>query len=209
MKRVSRMGFWSSVFTASMVFLFLVSLLISIAYPQLDYLCYIPCVVLPWGYTLMFVSLHYSVPEKKRVFSLAAVVCGAIYAVLCTAIYYVQLSVVQSNTLLIPAEVLLPFIYTPGTPAFALDMLGYVFLCLGVLAASQVFGKEPLEKWLRTVMVVNGLFAVPTFIYPLIPMPIEPGAGGNLFGIIALIFWCLIFIPVPILLAKYFRRMKP
>ncbi|OHD55416.1 MAG: hypothetical protein A2Y33_11505 [Spirochaetes bacterium GWF1_51_8] len=209
MKRVSRMGFWSSVFTAAMVFLFLVALIISIFNPGLDYLCYIPCAVLPWSFTLMLISLHYSVPEKKRVFTLAGVISGAVYIVLCTAVYYIQLSVIQNNSLMLSNEILTPFVYTPGTPAFALDMLGYVFLCLGVLASSQVFGKDPLEKWLRRAMVINGLFAVPTFIYPLIPMPNTAGASGDMFGSIALIFWCLIFIPVPVMLARYFRQLKP
>jgi hypothetical protein len=208
MKKVVLIGFWSSILTAVMVGLFFIALIASLLKPELNYLGYIPCLFLPWFYTMMFIALHYMMPKEKRVFTLPAVIAGAIYTVYCSGVYYIQLSVVHQNWQLTASDGFRNLVFAPGSAAFALDMLGYVFLCLGVLAASQVFGKKPLEKWLRRVMVVNGLFAIPTFIFPLIPMGTDASSAASTdwYGSLALLGWCLVFIPVPVLLARFFKK---
>ncbi|NPV00210.1 MAG: hypothetical protein HPY53_02400 [Brevinematales bacterium] len=208
MKKVAAIGFWSSILAAVMVSLFFIALIASLLKPELNYLGYIPCLFLPWFYTMMFIALHYMMPKEKRVFTLPAVIAGAIYTAYCSGVYYIQLSVIQQNWQQAASDTFRNLAFVPGSAAFALDMLGYVFLCLGVLAASQVFGKKPLEKWLRRVMVINGLFAIPTLIFPLIPMGQDAAdlASANLYGSLALLGWCLVFIPVPILLARFFNK---
>ncbi|MBK6644172.1 MAG: hypothetical protein IPG44_00225 [Anaerolineales bacterium] len=86
-----------------------------------------------------------------------------IYAVMCTLTYYIQLTFVANNYLPVAEEVALPFVFLPGTPLFAQDMLGYVFMCAATLAAGFVFTGGKLEAWIKWLFIFNGvLFIVPT-----------------------------------------------
>ncbi len=86
-----------------------------------------------------------------------------IYAVMCTLTYYIQLTFVANNYLPVAEEAALPFVFLPGTPLFAQDMLGYVFMCAATLAAGFVFTGGKLEAWIKWLFIFNGvLFIVPT-----------------------------------------------
>jgi hypothetical protein len=111
---------------------------------------------------------------------------------MCSLTYYVQLTFIQNNYLPVAEEAVAPFVFIPGTPIFAQDMLGYVFFCLATLAAGPVFTGGKLEGWIKWMFILNGvLFAIPTLILPALTMPVnETGTGlGNQVGDYANIVW--------------------
>jgi hypothetical protein len=101
-------------------------------------------------------------------------------------------------------EALKPFVFIPGTPIFAQDMLGYVFMCAATLAAASVFSGGKLENWIKW------LFILPTLVIPAIPLPVdETGTGiGNKIGRYANMLWSAYFMVSTALVAALFKRLQ-
>jgi hypothetical protein len=89
---------------------------------------------------------------------------------------------------------------TPHSLFWDVDALGYVFLSLATLAASPVFEKHDLERWVRRFFVANGaiipLFCV-TYFSPGYSVP-QLIIGG--------LPWCIITPGSLFVLAMFFRR---
>jgi hypothetical protein len=63
--------------------------------------------------------------EPFKIFGLLALVSSIMYAPFCISTYFLQLSIVAFNPLDLPSEVLEAIAFKPGSPTFALDMLGW------------------------------------------------------------------------------------
>jgi cytochrome c oxidase subunit IV len=73
-------------------------------------------------------------------------------------------------------------------------MLGYVFLTLSTLAAAFTFQGKGRERIIRILLLIHGAFAVPTFIFPMIPTNTNQAVeSANLGGVFALVVWCALF----------------
>jgi hypothetical protein len=91
----------------------------------------------------------------------------------------------------------------PGSPTFALDMLGYAFLCLSTLAA----GFTLTDRVLRVLCFVHGELALPTLAAPIVSGVFRStGGGANDIGSWILLFRCALFTPMAILFARYFLK---
>lgn len=203
-KTVSRLGFWSAGLTTALTALFFVAL----AIPS-ENLMFASSFLLAPVFVTMMVSVHHSVAAERRVWSQLGVSFTIIYAVLCSSTYYVQLTFVQNNYLPVAEAATLPFVFVPGTPTFALDMLGYAFMCAATLAAAPVFAGSGLERWIKRLFIFNGvLFILPTLAIPVIPMSInEAGTGtGDLVGRYANMVWTAYFATATTLVTALFRR---
>jgi putative Mn2+ efflux pump MntP len=64
------------------------------------------------------------------------------------------------------------------------------------------------DKWLKALLMVNGVFFVTCFAMPLLGLFTEDMKGANWIGTAVLEFWCMYFIPVGILSFIHFKR-KP
>lgn len=206
-----RIGFWSSVLVTTEVAVFAVALVTGLlGFSSLsDVLSFISCLCLAPSFVAMMVSVHHFASAEKRVWSHLGVAFSIIYAVLCAITYYTQLVVVRTNSLGVSADAMTLFTFEPGSALFATDMLGYGFMTLATLAAAPVFGQGMLERWLRRWFIFHGLFALPTVIFPAFSFAqnADAVASADMFGTLALLFWCAIFIPIPILLATLYRRL--
>lgn len=202
-----QLGFWSSVVVTSMLIVFPLSL----AFDWSLDVAYGSSFLLAPAFVAMMVSIHrYAAPDKK-VWSQLGLSFAIIYAVMCSLTYYVQLTFVKNNYLPIADEAVAPFVFIPGTPIFAQDMLGYVFFCLATLAAGFAFTGGKLEAWIKRLFVLNGvLFAVPTLILPALTMPVNAaGTGvGNQVGDYANIVWSFYVAIATGLTAVVFKRLK-
>jgi hypothetical protein len=76
------------------------------------------------AFVAMMVSIHHYAAPEKKVWSQLGLSFAVIYAVMCSLTYYVQLTFIKNNYLPIAEEVVAPFVFIPGTPFFAQDMLG-------------------------------------------------------------------------------------
>ncbi len=205
-RAIYRFGFWSAALVTFETILFFISL----ALPNRN-LMFASSFLLAPTFVAMMVAIHYYAPEEKKFWSHLGISFATIYAVMCTLSYYVQLTVIQNNNLQMTKEILQPFVFMPGTPLFAQDMLGYVFMCAATLAAGFVFSGGKLESWLKWLFIMNGvLFILPTLVIPAIPMPVnEAGTGvGDKVGVYANMLWSVYFAVAAGLVTMLFKRSK-
>jgi hypothetical protein len=198
-------GFWSAGLTTMLTVLFFISL----AIPNQN-LMFASSFLLAPAFVAMMVSIHYYAPEERKVWSHLGIAFAIMYAVMGSLTYYIQLTFVQNNYLPVAEEAVLPFVFLPGTPIFAQDMLGYVFLCAATLVAGLVFTGGRLETWIKWLFIMNGvLFIVPTMVVPAIPLPVdETGTGlGDLVGRYANMVWSAYFATATALVTLFFRKL--
>ena len=63
------------------------------------------------------------------------------------------------------------------------------------------------DKWLKALMMIHGVFFLSCFVMPMTGMftGMAEGDGGN-GGTVALLFWCVYFLPVGALAYRHFQR---
>ncbi len=204
-KSVAQLGFWSSIVVTLMTTLFFVSLVIGN-----QSLMFVSSFLLAPAFVAMMVSIHHYAPAKKKVWSQLGLSLAIIYAVMCSLTYYIQLTFVANNYLPVAEEAALPFVFIPGTPLFAQDMLGYAFMTAATLAAAPVFAGGKLERWIKGLFIFHAILFLPAIVIPAIPMPVnETGTGvGDLIGRYANMLWCVYFGTATTLVALLFKRVK-
>ena len=160
------------------------------------------------AFVAMMVSIHHYAPSEKKVWSQLGLSFAIIYAVMCSLTYYIQLTFVANNYLPVAEEAALPFVFIPGTPLFAQDMLGYAFMTAATLAAAPVFAGGKLESWIKWLFIFHAVLFLPAIVIPAIPMPVnDTGTGvGNLVGRYANMVWCVYFGTATLLVASMFKR---
>ena len=185
------------------VFLFAICLI-----ADLPFVSYLVCMFLPLGYIMMAVGFQYESCEERKVSASVGVVIAAIYAVMVLLVYYAQTTSVRLGGLNEQAIRILDF--QRGGLLFNYDLLGY-----GMMALSTFFiglSIEPdskVDKWLKYLMILHGVFFIGCFIMPMtgIFTSMENGKAGN-GGTIALLGWCVYFLPVGILACKHFQKTQ-
>lgn len=170
--------------------------------------------ILSYG-SSMFISLGYlglacaffvqASADRKAAATLGMMLAGA-YFVFINLVYFTQLTSVLRGSA--ATDVLDAITYRPGTWFFNLDLFGY-----GVMSLSTFFIGLSLtpakrsEKWMKGLMLAAGLFALSSILMPLLNLfSGNGGSGDEIYGILALEFWCLYFIPLTVLAAGYFRK---
>lgn len=154
---------------------------------------------LSWAFVVMMVSLHYSVPASKRVWTMNALVFTVMYAVMADINYLIQLVTVRGSFLAGETEGLGLFasgnmnsVFWALANSYALQSIGLFFSAWAVEGGRSVM-------WIRRLWLAIG-FTVPfqfAFSLGLLPIPIAmPALGVWIVGIPA----------SSILLAKEFRQ---
>jgi hypothetical protein len=165
---------------------------------------YVVCIFLAASIVVMMVAA--GAAPAARVASRLAEAAAILYAPLCIVTYFLQLAVVVTNPLGLSDDTLKLIAFVPGSPTFALDMLGYTFLCLSTLAAAFAL-TDPRDRALRVLCIIHGALALPTLAAPVMSSLFRSTAGqSNDVGSYVLLFWCALFVPIPILFARRFRR---
>ena len=167
---------------------------------------YIASLLLAVSVVIMMTCFYDSTRERLKIFGLLALVSSVIYAPFCISNYFLQLSIVVLNPLNLSGEVLKAIDFKPGSPTFAMDMLGYGFLCLSTLAAGFAL-LEARDRVLRALCFFHGAIAVPTFAAPIISgIFLSTSGQANDIGSYILIFWCIVFVPIALLFMRYFKE---
>jgi hypothetical protein len=167
---------------------------------------YIASLLLAISVVILMGCFYEHLRDEYKTIGLLSLAAALLYAPLCISNYFLQLSIVALNPLDLSGEVLNALRFVPGSPTFALDMLGYGFLCLSTLAAGFAF-KDPRDSALKFLCFFHGALALPTIAAPIISGAFRStGSQANDTGSYVLLFWCVIFVPLSSLFARFFRR---
>ncbi len=166
---------------------------------------YIASMLIAPSVVILMACFYDGLRERMKIFGLLALIASVMYAVLCINVYFLQLSIVVFNPLNLSSDVMKVIAFTPGSPTFAIDMMGYGLLCLSTLAAGFAL-KDPKDKVLRALCFFHGAIALPTFAAPIISgIFLSTSGQANDVGNYVLIFWCAVFVPIALLFMRYFN----
>lgn len=173
MSTVSRIGFWSSLAALaaaagySVVQIF--QLLGWLVFPWDQILIFGFSICIPVPFVLALAALHHSVPEERRIWTHSALVLAVMYAVLVTIVYPVQLAVVIPARLAGTAAAVQGLAVSPGTFVWVIDGAGYILMGLATLFAAGALAGDPSHRWLRRLLIANGLIdpvIIAVYIFP-------------------------------------------
>ena len=81
------------------------------------------------------------------------------------------------------------------------------FMTLSTLFTTFALDKTKEVKAMKIFFIIHGLFAITTLVFPLLPLGTS-SIEHAIFGSIALLVWCALFIPLAALTSKYFWWKK-
>jgi len=209
MRQAAQVAYWAAVGSAILVSVFGILVVIGFWRP-VHMLSQVPIFLLGPVVVVLMSALHQLTPPERRVWSLVSLSFAIIYAVFATMVYYVQLTVVRLNDPPFTEEALRVIRLGPGTPAFALDMLCYTFLPLATWAQAAALPGGPETLWLRRLLTLHGVTAIPTVLVPAHPIGafVAPGGAGEFYGKLTLLVWCAVFVPMAAALARHVRGRR-
>jgi hypothetical protein len=156
-----------------------------------------PSLLLVPAFVAMMVCVNATVPAERRIWSQLGVTFACVYAPLCAAAYIVELFVVEPRVLRGAATQVALLTLVRGDSVFnAIDGIGYVFMCLATLLAAPSFFRTGLDRWIRWLIVGNGLLAIPIFLTYFVSRSFMLLAG----------LWCATITGSAVLLAIQFAR---
>ena len=197
-KMISKVG--SSIVTVT-VFLFALFLIINF---PMGY--FFVCLILPIGFIMMTAGLQNECEGDGKVAGNIGLILAAVYATFIMLVYFAQLTTVKNELLNEQAANLL--VFGKFGLIFNYDLLGY-----GVMALSTFFTglsmkpKNKTDKWLRALMLIHGVFYFSCTFMPMTGMFAKMSSGGDgIGGRLALVVWCVYFLPVGILSFIHFTK---
>ena len=197
-KMISKVG--SAIVTVT-VFLFAVFLIINFSMGS-----YFVCLILPIGFIMMTAGLHNECENDRKVAANIGLNIAAVYATFIMLVYYSQLTTVNNEQLNEQAAKLLEF--NKYGLIFNYDLLGY-----GVMALSTFFtglSMKPdnkTDKWLKALLMIHGVFYFSCTFMPMTGMFAKMSSGGDgIGGRLALVAWCVYFLPIGILSFLHFKK---
>ena len=197
-KIISKVG--SSIVTVT-VFLFALFLMIN--FPT-GY--FFVCLILPIGFIMMTAGIQNECEGDRKAAANIGLILAAVYAAFIMLVYFAQLTTVKNELLNEQAANLL--VFGKFGLIFNYDLLGY-----GVMALSTFFTglsmkpKNKTDKWLRALMLIHGVFYFSCTFMPMTGMFAKMSSGGDgIGGRLALVVWCVYFLPIGILSFIHFTK---
>ena len=199
-----KIGFAAAIVMCCTVAIYLICLIVALFAPNTvtENLSYGVCTVLSWGYVAAGCVYSCYARKDRLAASKIGVSMGVVYSTIISIVYFTQMTTVLHKSA--DEKILQALSFTAaGSWMFNLDLLGY-----GLLAFSTFFiglalqAKNKTDKALKLLLMLHGAFFVCMFV-PVLPLPAtNQGSGGT----IALIGWCLFFLPICILSAIHFKK---
>jgi len=184
-----------------------------IDYPYLDSLTHYPkdyiwmflAVIQLFIYLIFILSIHYSSPENKKIFSGAGVVFSIITAIVLMADYFIQFSVIPVSLKHNETEgIAILTQYNPHGIFIALEELGYIAMSFSLAAIAFVLtGKTRLEISIRWIVLIGFIGTIFSFAGILITYGIE---REYRFEIVVISIDWLVLIVSSILISLFFRK---
>ena len=166
---VYRLGFWSAI-----VATILVAIAGSTATASIQPLATLVGFLLTLSFLVVMACIHSYASDEKKVFSLAGLSFGIVYATLISVNYFIQLTIVRSGAFDLPI-----FDMTnTDSMMWVIEILGYFFLGLAMLSAAPVFGSSKVERLVKWLFALNGILGILTPLYYTYVFPIEVAFWG-------------------------------
>ena len=197
-KLLSKVG--SAIVTVT-VFLFALFLIIDFSMGS-----FFVCLILPVGFIMMTAGLHNECEDDRKVAANIGLILAAVYSTFIMFVYFTQLTTVKNEQVSEQAAKLLDM----GKVGliFNFDLLGY-----GLMALSTFFTglsmkpKNKTDKWLKALLMIHGVFYFSCTFMPITGMFARMSSDGDgIGGRLALVVWCLYFLPIGILSILHFRE---
>lgn len=169
---------------------------------------FLVCMFLPIGYIMMAAGFQNESKSERRVSANVGLVLAAIYATFILIVYFAQNTSVRLENLNEQAKSILDF--KRGGLIFNYDLLGYGMMALSTFFIGlSIEAKSKSEKWLKGLLVAHGIFFIACFVMPMTGMfkRMANGDSGK-GGTIALVIWCMYFLPIGILSFIHFGKNK-
>jgi hypothetical protein len=167
---------------------------------------YFVCLILPLGFIMMTAGLHSECESDRKVAATTGITLAAVYCTLIMLVYFTQLTTVSNEYLTEQATNLLSM--GKCGLIFNYDLLGY-----GIMALSTFFtglsikAKNKADKWLKALMMIHGVFYFSCTFIPITGMFVSMSSDGDrIGGRLALVAWCVYFLPIGILSILHFRK---
>ena len=164
------------------------------------------CLILPLGFIMMTAGLHNECENDRKVVANIGLALATIYCTFIMLVYFTQLTTVKNEQLTEQAAKLLEM--GKCGLIFNFDLLGY-----GMMALSTFFtglsmkAKNKTDKWLKALMMIHGVFYFSCTFMPMTGMFSKMASDGDgVGGRLALVAWCVYFLPVGILSFLHFRK---
>ena len=166
------------------------------------------CLILPIGFIMMTAGIQNECEGDRKVAANIGLILAAVYATFIMLVYFAQLTTVKNEQLNEQAASLL--VFGKFGLIFNYDLLGY-----GVMALSTFFTglsmkpKNKTDKWLRALMLIHGVFYFSCTFMPMTGMFAKMSSGGDgIGGRLALVVWCVYFLPIGILSFIHFTKAE-
>lgn len=199
-----KIGFVSSIIMSSTVAVFLVCLMIALFVQNIvtENLSYGVCTILSWGWVATACVYSCFAKRERMAATKIGVAMGIIYSAIISIVYFTQLTTVLHKS--VDEKVLQAFSFSAaGSWLFNLDLLGYGLLSISTFFVGLALQPQSkIDKALKIILMLHGIFFVCMFV-PILPLPSTNQGNG---GTIALIFWCLFFLPICILSTLHFKK---
>ncbi|MDP4146905.1 MAG: hypothetical protein Q8936_20935 [Bacillota bacterium] len=196
-----KLGLYSAIIVAITTFIFGISLL-----TETDALSYFICIILSWGYILLACTFYTEAVEDRKALALGGVAFSCLYGVFVDVVYFTQLTAVSNETISNSALQILSY-QSPGSLFFSFDLFGYGMMALSTfLIGISIIPKNKKDKWLKALMMIHGIFLFSCVGMPILNVFEGSGDSGAFAGTVALLCWCLYFVPIGILSALHFRK---
>ena len=197
-KTIAKVG--SGIVTVT-VFLFALFLIINYSMGS-----FFVCLILPLGFIMMTAAFHNECENDRKVAANIGLVLSAVYCTFIMLVYFAQLTTVNNEQLTEQAANLLEM--GKCGLIFNYDLLGY-----GIMALSTFFtglsmkAKNKTDKWLKALMMIHGVFYLSCTFMPITGMFLMMTSGGDgIGGRLALVAWCVYFLPIGILSFLHYRK---
>ncbi|WDV47846.1 hypothetical protein PV797_09175 [Clostridiaceae bacterium M8S5] len=201
-----KIGIFSANILTLTIIIFFSTLLLSLINrtQMIDMLSYATCILLSWSYIIVTIVSSYLCGKKHKVASEVGKSFGIIYSVFVSLTYFTQLTIINNGTL--SSELMNLFDYTnTGNWMFSINLIGY-----GIMAVSTYFvgvsiqPKNKCDSVLKLILQIHGIFVV-CIALPMTKLFVGDNDSQTI-GTLALMAWCMMFIPIPLLFARRFKK---
>ena len=176
MNTVRKLGIWSALLSAGFSLLWFITFVLkdtlapmpawtdlqayAQAFSPLRLLYVYPSLLLPLTFLGFLASLHYLVPQEKRVWTLIALALGILYAAMASVNYNIQAVAVRQS--LAAGETAGIELFIPDNPNSVFNALAnsYVYMSLAMVAAGFVFENQGIQGWIRWIFFAQLLTAI-------------------------------------------------
>ena len=164
------------------------------------------CFFLPIGFIMMTAGLHNECESDRKVAANIGMVFAAVYCMLIMLVYFTQLTTVRNEQLTDQAAKLIDF--GKFGLIFNYDLLGYGMMALATFFTGlSMKAKDKTDKGLKALLMIHGVFFLSCTFMPMTGMFSKmPSDGGSIGGRLALVAWCVYFLPIGILSFLHFRN---